>query len=41
MQTPEKPTTWTCLTEAQRAQVIAILVRMLLRQLTQAQEVER
>lgn len=37
-QTPNPSSTWSKLTEAQRAQVIAILVQMLLRQLAKQQE---
>jgi len=41
MKTPNLPSTWWRLTEARRAQVIAILAQMLLRQLVQRQEAER
>lgn len=37
-QTPNSSSTWSKLTEAQRAQVIAILVQMLLRQRLKHQE---
>lgn len=37
-QTPNPSSTWSKLTEAKRAQVIAILVQMLLRQLAKRQE---
>lgn len=33
-------TTWSKLTEAQRARIVVLLVRMLLRQLAQCQEVK-
>jgi hypothetical protein len=35
------PSVWPKLTDAQRAQIIAILVRILLRQLARQQEVEQ
>lgn len=40
MPTLNPPSIWPRLTEAQRAQVIAILVQMLLRQLMERQEAE-
>jgi len=41
MQTLNPPSTWSSLTDTQRAQVIAILVQMLLCHLMKRQEVDR